>query len=161
MTNRPYTGTKDAPGTATRKGTTELLRLAQKRWNVTNKGSFNPRLIQSGTSKGKPSTHGTGRAIDLGYRSRTKALEFWDFLIAHTEQLQIEAIHDYAYETYGRGYRCSRGSGTKGVRTFTAKNNAGSIGGRWLHVELSPHMADNPQEFRKAWIACLRAAGLN
>ena len=164
---RPYTGTKDAPAGRTQPGTTELYRLAAKRWGMTNKGTYNNRPILSGPSKGKPSVHGTGRAIDLGYTSRLKGIALWDFLLANSRQLGIEAIHDYAYDPdgggpkkgYGRTYRCNRGEGWAGVRIGTAKNNAG-WGGKWIHVELSPAMAKDRAKFRRAWIAALRRSGL-
>jgi hypothetical protein len=47
-----------------------------------------------------------------------------------------------------------------GIRIFDAKNNAGTPGGRWLHVELSPAMADDPKAFRKAWIDAVKRSGL-
>lgn len=164
---RKYTGASDAPYGKARPGTRELARLTAKRWQFTNKGIYNARPIMSGPSKGKPSVHGTGRAVDLGYTSRLKALALWEFLLHNTEQLGIEAIHDYAYDPdgkgprkgYGRTYRCSRGEGAAGVRIGTPRNNAG-IGGKWIHVELSPEMADNPKKFRQAWISALRRAGL-
>lgn len=164
---RPYTGAKDAPYGRTRPGVRELHRLAKKRWGFTNKGMYNPRPILAGPSAGKPSVHGTGRSVDLGYTSRLKALALWEFLLANTAELGIEAIHDYAYDPdgggpkrgYGRTYRCSRGECHRGVRVGTPTNNAGP-GGKWIHVELSPAMADNPKRFRQAWIVALRRSGL-
>jgi hypothetical protein len=54
---------------------------------------------------------------------------------------------------YGRGYRCSRGEGLKGVKNYDAKDNAGSFGGKWLHFELSPEMANDAAKFEAAWRA--------
>ena len=116
------------------------------------------------------STHASGRTVDLGYANRDNALALWNFLIANTAQLGIEEIHDYAYRNpnqdpkdktaWGAGYRSSRGEGMRGIRIFDAKNNAGTPGGRWLHVELSPAMADDAKAFRAAWIDALKRAGL-
>jgi hypothetical protein len=114
--------------------------------------------------------HATGRAVDLGYQNRDNALILWNFLLNNTAQLGIEEIHDYAYRwpnqdpkdttAWGAGYRCSRGEGLAGVKIFNAKDNAGTPGGRWLHVELSPAMADDAKAFRAAWIDALTRAGI-
>jgi hypothetical protein len=116
------------------------------------------------------SVHASGRAVDLGYQNRDNALALWNFLIANTAQLGIEEIHDYSYRNpnqdpkdktaWGAGYRSSRGEGMRGIRIFDAKNNAGTPNGRWLHVELSPAMADDAKAFRAAWIDALKRAGI-
>ena len=157
---RRYTGAKDAPAAGLTPGARSLTRLAAAQFGVTSAGGFNVRPILSGPSKGKPSVHGTGRAVDLKYARRPQGVALWDFLLANTALLQIEAVHDYAFPQYGRGYRCSRGEGQRGVKIFTATDNAGSIGGRWIHVEISPFMAQNPPELRKAWRTALERAGL-
>ena len=164
---RPYTGTRDGLATGTRPGTKELARLTAKRFRTKNLGMWTNRTIHGTT---KLSVHATGRAVDLGYKRRSDALALWNFLIANTAELGIEEIHDYAYKwpnqdpkdktAWGAGYRCSRGEGMAGIKIFTATDNAGSPGGRWLHVCLSPAMADNPKLFRQAWIAALRRSGL-
>jgi hypothetical protein len=106
----------------------------------------------------------------MGYSNRAAALACWNFLIANTAELGIEEIHDYAYRwpnqnpkdktAWGAGYRCSRGEGLKGVKIFNATDNAGTPGGRWLHVELSEEFASDKDKFRKAWIDALKRAGL-
>jgi hypothetical protein len=116
------------------------------------------------------SVHATGRAVDLGYQNRDNALILWNFLLNNSAQLGIEEIHDYAYRwpnqdpkdktAWGAGYRCSRGEGLAGVKIFNAKDNAGTPGGRWLHVELAPHFADDAKAFRAAWIDALTRAGI-
>ena len=160
---RPYTGSSDAPGTRLRPGLTELSRLINKTWGFKFIGGFVNRKILSGPSKGQWSVHATGRAIDMRYPStrygRNQAVQVWVWLLQNTQQLQIEEIHDYAYQkpgdprAYGRGYRCSRGEGCAGVIDYTAKVNAGSLGGNWLHIELSPFMADDAKALREAWKA--------
>ena len=73
--------------------------------------------------------------------------------------LGIEEIHDYAFDAnvkdkvlgWGRGFRCSRGEGAKGVKVYTAQDNAGSQGGKWLHLELSPEMAADGDRFEQVW----------
>jgi hypothetical protein len=171
---RKYTGNSDGLAKGPRPGTEELLRLASKRFGFTNLGIFSNRRMNNDKAKADPtnpkylSVHATGRAVDMGYKDRKKAEECWNFLIQHTAALGIEEIHDYAFDpdgkgpkkAWGAGYRCSRGENLAGVVIFDEKNNAGTPGGKWLHVELSPEMADDPKKFRDAWIACLKLSGL-
>jgi hypothetical protein len=173
---RKYTGNTDGNHGKVRPGTTELLRLASKRFGMTNLGTYTNRRMNNSQADKDPtnpkwlSVHATGRAVDLGYKDRKNAVALWNFLIANTAQLGIEEIHDYAYKwpaqdkadktAWGAGYRCSRGEGIKGVKIFTPQNNAGTPGGKWLHVELSPAMADDPKAFRAAWIDALKRSGL-
>ncbi len=70
------------------------------------------------------SVHATGWACDIGYTDRKVAVAAFDWLIAHTKELRIAEIHDYAYKdpkqtkAWGRGYRCSRGEGVKGIKIW-------------------------------------------
>ena len=161
---RKYTGSSDGVSkVGARAGTVKLSELCKKRWGFSNLGIFSNRMMNNPKAvAGDPkwlSVHATGRACDLGYKDRAKAVEAWDWFMAHTAVLGIEEIHDYAFDSnvkdkiagWGRGYRCSRGEGVKGVKLFTANNNAGSQGGFWLHIELSPQMADDPAKFEDAW----------
>jgi hypothetical protein len=91
---------------------------------------------------------------------RAKAVEAWNWLLLHTEELRICEIHDYSYRNpkqdpkdktaWGRGYRCSRGEGEKGVKVFTKTDNAGTPGGAWLHVEVSNDW-DSAEAFENMW----------
>jgi hypothetical protein len=107
------------------------------------------------------SVHATGAAADIGYPDRKTGVEMWDWFLAHTKELGISEIHDYAFDSnvkdgkpgYGRGFRCSRGEGAAGVKIFTADDNAGSFGGQWLHLELDPEMAKDAAKFEAAWRA--------
>jgi len=171
---RKYTGNSDGLAKGPRPGTEELFRLASKRWGFSNLGIFSNRRMNNDAAKADPtnpkflSVHATGRAVDMGYKDRKKAEECWAFLVLNSAALGIEEVHDYAFDpdgkgpgkAWGAGYRCSRGEGLAGVVIFDAKRNAGTPGGLWLHVELSPAMADNPKAFRDAWIACLQSSGL-
>lgn len=173
---RKYTGNTDGDNGGPREGTQELLRLASKQFGFKSLGIYANRRMNNAKAKADPdnpkylSVHATGRAVDLGYSNRAAALAFWNFLIANTEQLGIEEIHDYAYRwpkqdpkdktAWGAGYRCARGEGLAGIKIYDSKNNAGTPGGRWIHVELSPAMADDKEAFRKAWTDALKRAGL-
>lgn len=163
MPGRRYTGNSDGVSrVGARPGTKKLVELCGKRWGFTNLGIFSNRQMNNPKAKkGDPqwlSVHATGRACDLGWSDRKDAVEAWDWLVKYSRQLGIEAIHDYVFDAdkndgkpgWGRGFRCSRGEGLAGVKQFTASDNAG-VGGRWLHVELSPQMADDAHKFEAVW----------
>lgn len=163
---RKYTGNKDGLSrTGLRPGTKKFMQLAMAEYGLTNLGGFvNRSMNNPKAKKGDPrwlSVHATGRACDLGYTNRTKAMELWHFMLQNSAALGLEEAHDYAFDAdkedgkpgWGRGYRCSRGEGTdpKSVKIYNDQDNAGSRGGRWLHFELSPEMADNPNKFAAVW----------
>lgn len=164
MPGRKYTGNSDGVSrVGARPGTQKLVELCGKRWGFTNMGIFSNRTMNNPKAKkGDPkwlSVHATGRACDVGYKDRKDAVEAWEWFLKYTKELGIEEIHDYAYDDnvkdkilgWGRGYRCSRGEGQKGVKIYNAQDNAGSQGGRWLHFELSPAMADDAAKFEAVW----------
>jgi len=107
------------------------------------------------------SVHATGAAVDIGYTNRKVGVEMYDWFLKYTKELGIVEIHDYAFDKdvkdgklgFGRGFRCSRGEGKAGEKLFTKDDNAGSFGGKWLHLELEPAMADDPERFEAAWRA--------
>lgn len=163
---RKYTGNSDGVSKkGARPGTLQFVELCQRRWKFTNLGVFANRRMNNDAAKADPtnpkylSVHATGRACDLGYRNRKHAVQAWNWLLEHAAALGIEEIHDYAFDpdgkgskrAWGRGFRCSRGEGNRGVRIYDAVNNAGTPGGKWLHVELSPAMADNPDKLLAVW----------
>lgn len=165
---RKYTGNSDGLSKSgkARPGLVKFVELASKRWGLKNMGTFVNRTMNNPKAdKNDPkwlSVHATGRACDLGYEKRKDGVDMWNWLLAHTAELGIEEIHDYAFDkdgkegpakAWGRGYRCSRGEGEKGVKIYDDKDNAGSMGGKWIHVELSPAMADDPAKFVAAWNA--------
>lgn len=152
-------------------GTVKLAELCAKRWKAKNLGIYQARLMRNSKTEGKKigdpgmekylSVHATGAAVDLGYDDRKVGLAMWEYFLKYTKELGIVEIHDYAFDAnvkdgkpgYGRGFRCSRGEGAKGVKVFTESDNAGSFGGKWLHVELDEEMAKNPaklEEFFRA-----------
>ena len=139
---RKYTGTTDFPADGKRPGTERMVALFQRRHGtkVTNLGTW----VVRDTWAGKPSVHGTGRAADIGYTDRTVGIQMWNWLVTNSKTLGIEAVHDYVK---GRAYRCSRGEGAAGVRKTTDLGP----GGNWLHVEISPTMADDAAKFEAAW----------
>jgi len=163
---RTYTGNSDArKNGSTRPGLKKFMDLAMKRWGFTNLGAYNYRVMNNPKAKADPtnpkslSVHSTGRACDLGYKDRKAAEQAWEWMLANAAALGIEEIHDYAFDPdgggpgkpWGRGFRCSRGEGARGVKIYDEKVNAGTPGGKWLHFELSPEMADNPAKLEAAW----------
>jgi hypothetical protein len=165
---RKYTGNSDGLSkNGTKPGLKLFMDLSMKRWKFSNLGSFTNRRMNNAAAKADPknpkylSVHATGRACDLGYKDRKAAVQAWDWFIQYTKELGIEEIHDYAFDPdgsgpgkpWGRGYRCSRGEGAKGVVSYSEKNNAGTPGGFWLHFELSPEMANDPAKLQAAWNA--------
>jgi hypothetical protein len=142
------------PGTGKLAGTEKFVDLCKRRWGFTNLGTFVVRNIRGGKTL---STHSLGVAGDIGYpktrAGRAQAKEAWDWFIEHSEALGLCELHDYAYGDFGRGWRCSRGEGQKGVKIFTATDNAGSIGGAWLHFELEMDLAKDAKALEAAWRA--------
>lgn len=128
-----------------------------RRWQFKNLGIYANRPVRNPAAKGALSVHATGFAVDLGYDDRRTAVIAWNWLMDNTKALRICEVHDYAYKApgasraWGRGYRCSRGEGDNGVKNYDANNNAGSPGGRWLHVELDPTWT--LEAFQDAWKA--------
>lgn len=140
-------------GKATDPVTKKFYDLCKRRWKFTNLGMYANRQMRGSKNL---SVHATGFAVDMGYPAtragRATAKQAWDWLIQYSEELRICEVHDYSYGEWGRGYRCSRGAGEKGVKVFTATDNAGTPGGAWLHVEVSNDW-ESPEAFEAAWRA--------
>lgn len=153
----PYTGNSD-PSSGPRPGTTKFAEIMVNR-GFRNLGIWANRPMR-GTNPPRLSVHATGRAVDLGYDPKKAAAvgAYCLWLEANHEALGIEEIHDYSgtskagTEKWGRGFRCNR-NGKPGWKDWTETDNGGTPGGKWIHIELSPAMADNPKEFVKAWKA--------
>ena len=167
---RKYTGNSDGLAHGALEGTLWFSNACQRRWGFSNLGVFANRRMNNDSAAKDPnnpkwlSVHATGRAMDLGYKDRKVALEAWDWFMEFTAELGIEEIHDYAYDPdgkgsgkpWGRGFRCSRGEGMKGVKIFTESANAGTPGGKWLHIELAPEFAKSADKMASAWKALPR-----
>ena len=126
----------------------KVVELCGKRWGTKSIGTYNVRLMKNDHTAGKKPTdpgmdkylsvHSTGFAADIQYPNEKVANEMWNYFVKYSEQLKIAEIHHYSYGDFGRGYRCSRGAGQAGVKTFTKDDNAGSYQGspNWLHLEV-------------------------
>lgn len=152
-TKRSYTGF-DKIGKAPHPAAAKLMELLQRRWNMSNMGLLNVRLMRSAPAGTKPndpkwlSVHATGRAGDAGAPGTGKAQqallrEVFDYLVANADELYLEEVHDYSFggpDGWGRGYRCSRADNKEhGVKVWTATDNGGSRHGAWIHFEVAPH----------------------
>lgn len=105
-----------------------------KRWGGTNIGIFVKRPIRHGTS---PSSHSFGAALDwrygdtVGHRQRVVD-EVLPWLIENSEELGVQAIHDY----YGCSiWRSVREGQKRGWKEQPKKNEMGAPWARWLHIE--------------------------
>lgn len=131
-----------------------FVKAMNRRWGFTNLGIYVSRPVRNPYAKGALSVHATGWACDIGYPStkagRRTALQAWEWLLNHTEELRIAEIHDYRYGAFGRAFRCSRGAGSAGVVEYrNAKESAGK-GGNWLHVEIE-NTWETAKEFEAMW----------
>lgn len=136
---RKYTG-YDGDAVARRAGTQRLIDwvLFLNGGKITNLGSFVRRNMRGKSSR---SVHATGRAIDFGFRNYEDGCALADFLVRNNGLLGVEIVIDYWPRPHGRGWRCDRQAWT----TYRKHTVAGSPGGRWIHVELSPAVADSAE----------------
>ena len=163
MTARKYPFWPSWDGGATSPITKKFYDLCKRRWAFTNLGMYVNRPMRGSKNL---SVHASGFAVDMGYpatrEGRAAAKEAWTWLVDNSEALLLCELHDYSFRNpaqpdtdktaWGRGYRCSRGPGQKGVKLFTSQDNAGTPGGVWLHAEISNEW-DSAEEFEKAWRA--------
>lgn len=150
-----YTGNTD-PSNGPRPGTEKLIDILQSRWGMTNLGIWANRPMRGST---RLSVHATGRAVDAGIPKNKQDDMAWvssvfDWLVANHVALGIEEVHQYWWTNgWGRGFRCERKElgGKPGVKSWSESDNGGTPNGKWLHLELSPAMADDANAFVKAW----------
>lgn len=140
---RPYPGAK-APAKGKRPGTEKFVAICRNKWGFSNLGTWVVRDM-----RGRPgvlSVHATGRAADLGYTNRDKAMEACRFLVDNNTALGVTLINDYLYGKFGRTWMCDRQAWK-----VHEKNVLGPARGQWLHVELDSWAADDPQALTAAW----------
>jgi hypothetical protein len=134
--------------------------LCKRRYpTFTNLGTW---VVRNMRGKKALSVHSLGVAGDVGYpptrAGRADAKELWDWLIEHSEAIGLVELHDYKYGEHGRGFRCSRGEGTKGVRVYANAEESAGTGGCWLHFELEMHLATDSKAMENAWRALPKPA---
>lgn len=155
---RPYTGTSDGIAKGKRAGTEEFVRQIELATDFAlwNNGTFGVRKMRGKTDL---SVHSTGRACDLSYRNmadkrgkprgRRFALCVMDWLVANADEIGVELIIDYAEPKYGRAWKCTRNAWRK-YETKTV-SGGGSLSSDWIHVELSPAIADDAERVREVF----------
>jgi hypothetical protein len=148
---RKYTGF-DGYAKSRRAGTQKFVDwvLFLNGGKIKNLGTFTKR-DQRG-KPGVPSIHGTGRAIDFGFAVYEDGAALADFLVRNSEALGVELIVDYFPRPFGRGWRVDR----QKWNSYSKKTVAGAPGGKWIHVELSPEVADDAAYFDEVF-KCLLA----
>jgi len=152
MTVRKYTGNTDAVHSTKREGTQVMAEYLIYFFGLKNLGIFADRAVRGSTNPNPPkSVHATWRACDLG-GTPDKLKNAIGFLYDHRDILCVEEIHDYssAYKAnpkgWGAGYRCDRDA----WKVYDV-STIGSKGGQWVHYEIAPAMADDPDAVRKAF----------
>ena len=153
---RPYTGNKDGAAKGLRPGMKVFIDEVIKLSNgaLWNNGDWGVRPMRG---KEELSVHATGRAVDLSYRhmppkkgiknGRVEAVRVLKILQANADLLGIEAMFDYFPKPWGRAWMCSRDAWSK----YTKETIHGAPGGDWIHLEISPEMADDPKKMREAF----------
>lgn len=150
---RKYTGF-DKNATGKRAGTEKLVQLLCAHFNgaIKNNGTW---VVRASRGSGRPSVHSTGRAADVswrrqasgkGYGNYKAALEVLDFLVAYSEVLFIEELHDYFLAPHGRGWKCDR----MAWKVYD-KPTIGTPGGDWWHLEIANDNADNPAYYEQVF----------
>ena len=152
--SRPYTGNSDGASPAHRDGMDEWIRQAVKYGDGAfyNFGSWGIRNMRGSSNL---SVHACGRAVDLSYSKSEKhptanrkgTMAFINIVTANANALGLECILDYLLKPYGRGWRCDR----QRWRKYSKPTIHGAPGGDWLHIEISPAMADSPALVRQAF----------
>jgi hypothetical protein len=161
---RPYTGTKDGISKGKRAGTEQWVKEISRLSGgaLWNNGTWGVRDIRG--TPGVLSVHATGRAMDLSYRKtgdkgvpkgRQETMKILRLIVPNAELLGIECILDYFPQPWGRGWRCDRNAWQR----YTRKTISGAPGGDWLHIEISPTYADNPELVRQAFAQLRQNAG--
>lgn len=148
---KKYTG-YDGDAKGRRAGTSKLIQwiLFLNAGKFRNLGSWGVRDMRG--KPGHPSVHSTGRAFDIGFKNYEDACALIDFLVRNWEALGIEMVADYYPRPFGRTWRVDR----QGWKVYDKKTIAGAPGGKWLHVEVSPEVADDAAYFDEVF-KCLLA----
>jgi hypothetical protein len=152
---RKYTGNSDGAAPRLRAGTKTfidcvLLLSDRALWNNGD------HVVRNMRGKQSLSVHATGRAVDLSWRhlgskgkpnGRKHATQWCKIFAQNADILGIEMVIDYFPAPHGRGWRCDRAKWQR----YTKPTVSGAPGGDWIHVEISPAMADNPQAVHAAF----------
>lgn len=144
---RTYTGTNDGIAKGARPG---LLALVSYITTTTNGMLWNNGTYANRRMRGKEtmSVHATGRATDLSYRQlarnrygkgRPHAVRVMEWLVKNADVFGVEMIIDYMPVPHGRAWKCDRAK----WQEYAKPTVDSAPGGDWIHVEISPKMADD------------------
>ena len=135
---RPYTGFNGyAQGTLPGLKALVDLVVFLNAGKIHNLGTWTKRDARG--KPGQPSIHSTGRAADLGWETRADCDRIIDWLTTNADTLGLELLIDYWPKPHGRAWRCDRAR----FKTYDRKTVHGAPGGRWIHIELSPTLAND------------------
>ena len=159
--SRPYTGNKDGEAKRLRAGMKTFIDrvIFLSDHALWNNGDFGVRNMRG---KESLSVHACGRAVDFSYRKmgnkgkdkgRQHALQWCKILASNADALGVEIIIDYFPKPYGRAWKCDRHA----WRKYSRPTVGGAPSGDWLHVELSPAMADSPAAVEAAFMKIFAA----
>tara|TARA_R110000868_G_scaffold121485_7_gene322305 strand:- start:633 stop:1151 length:519 start_codon:yes stop_codon:yes gene_type:complete len=159
--SRPYTGNKDGEAKRLRAGMKTFIDrvIFLSDHALWNNGDFGVRNMRG---KESLSVHACGRAVDFSYRKmgnkgkdkgRQHALQWCKILASNADALGVEIIIDYFPKPHGRAWKCDRHA----WRKYSRPTVGGAPSGDWLHVELSPAMADNPSAVEAAFVKIFAA----
>lgn len=160
---RKYTG-YDGDATGKQAGLEELVRQLCTKFPLWNNGTWVVRNMKNANLKtAKPSVHSTGRAADLSWRKVGKkgsgnyndAVALMDFLVLHANALQIEGVHDYFPDPFGRGWKCDR----EAWMVYDKATIGSAPGGDWIHIEISPLHAKNALFYKEFFANLATASG--
>lgn len=151
---RKYTGINDGLATSARPGLLVLVSYigsASDGW-LWNNGTWVNRKVRG---KDVMSVHATGRAADLSYRQvkpkrrghgRPYAVHVMRWLTTNADAFGLEMIIDYMPAPHGAGWRCDR----DGWQVYKKPTVSGAPNGDWIHIEISPRMADSAEGMQAA-----------
>jgi hypothetical protein len=144
--SRPYTGTSDGISKRKRPGTERFMQIVVflGASEFTNLGTH---VIRKMRGKPQLSVHASGRAMDVGFKSRAAATNMIDTIVRNADLFELELLIDYFPGPHGRGWKCTRNRWLR----YLKRTVSGAPGGKWFHIELSPRMADNPAAVEAAW----------
>lgn len=136
----------DRIATAKRPATEMLVELCNKRWDSECLGTLVVRKIRNKTFAGM-SVHSTGRAADILIKDPVKKQQAIDWFTRTdvSTALGIQELHVYDFGKWGKGWRVGRG-----WKDWTRLSNGGSVGAKWLHIELD-YLHSTADSFERAW----------
>ncbi len=136
----------DRVATAKRPATEKLVDLCHRRWDSTCLGTLVQRKIRNKTFSGM-SVHSTGRAADILITDPVKKQEAIDWFTRNdvSTALGIQEVHVYDAGKWGKGWRVGRG-----WKDWSRLSNGGSVGAKWLHIELD-YKHSTADSFERAW----------